>query len=188
MQIDPTKITDFERGDAELQAFWLFGCIVAGKNSDFAAGGVARLLNRCESTPFEHFRQMGEIEIRNALVASRSGNYTRITRFIMESLEIDLKNATQEQLMAIHGIGPKTASFFLLHSRPDFEVAVLDTHILKYLRDKHIDAPKSTPTCPKKYKSLQDVFLLIAKAEYPCMSVAQIDLLIWSKYSGRLDD
>ena len=188
MQIDPTKITNFERTDSELQAFLLFTVIVAGKNSDYAARVLSRLLHKCETTPFEYFRSLGEIGIRNALVASKSGNYTRITRFIMEVMDLDLKTVTQEQLMGLHGVGPKSASFYLLHSRPNVEVAVLDVHILKYLRDKGIDAPKQTPTSLKKYSELQKSFLYLAKLDFPFMTIADIDLVLWMKYSGRLEN
>ena len=188
MQIDPKNITNFSRTDAELQAFWIFGCVVAGKNSDYAAKVLSRLLNNCKSTPFEYFKELGEVGIRNALVAAKSGNYTRITKFILESLDLNLKEATQEQLMNIHGIGPKTASFFLLHTRPNIEVAVLDVHILKYLRDKSVDAPQQTPTSIKKYNELQSMFLYFAKIDFPFMTIADIDLMLWMKYSGRLEN
>lgn len=191
MQIEPTKITDFNRTTAQLESFWIFCCVVAGKNSDFASNVITKLLHKAQhnnQTPFEYFKDLGEIGVRNALVAAKSGNYTRITRFIMESLNLDLCNATLEQLMNIHGIGPKSSSFFLLHSRPNIELAVLDTHILKYLRDKGVqDVPTKTPTSIKKYLSLQDAFIYLATNEFPFMSVAQIDLLLWTKYSGRLE-
>lgn len=191
MQIDPTKITNFERTDAELQAFFIFCALVAGKNSDFAANVISKLLQKAkwtERTPFEYFRELGEIGIHNALVASKSGNYNRITRFIMESLNLDLRTATQEELMNVHGIGPKSSAFFLLHSRPNLELAVLDVHLLSYLRDKGVDTPKQTPSNIKKYLELQNQFLYLAKLDFPFMSVADIDLLIWTKYSGRLEN
>jgi hypothetical protein len=189
LEIVPTQITNFNRSDAELQAFWIFGCVVAGKNSDFAAGVLSRLLNRCpkDVSPFEHFRGLGENGIRNALVAARAGNYTRITRFLMESLDLDLRHASFDELIKVHGIGPKTASFFLLHSRPHVEVAVLDTHVLKYLRDKGVDAPTSTPTDLRKYKELQGAFLYLSKIDFPFMDAAKRDLLVWMKYSNRLE-
>jgi endonuclease III len=176
MQIEPTKITNFNRTDAELQSFWIFGCVVAGKNSDQAARVLARLLTRCQTTPFEYFRDLGEIGIRNALVAARSGNYTRITRFIVESLDLDLRTASLERLLAINGIGPKTARFFLLHTRPNLEVAVLDVHILKYLMDCGVDdVPAKTPSNPEQYRILEQGFLYFVKCEFPFMSIADID-------------
>jgi len=191
MQIDPKNITNFSRTDSELQSFWIFSCVVAGKNSDFAAHVIAKLFGQAKRnncTPFEWLATLGENGIRNSLVAAKSGNYTRITRFIVESLSLDLRTATLEQLMNIHGIGPKSASFFLLHSRPNIELAVLDCHLMKYLRDKGVDAPQQTPTSIKKYLELQSKFLYLAKLDFPFMSIADIDLMLWTKYSGRLEN
>lgn len=194
MQIDPKNITNFSRTDSELQAFWIFGCIVAGKNSDYAARVVTKLLQKAqwtERTPFEYFRELGEDGIRNALVSAKSGNYTRITRFIMESLMLDsitgLKNASLDELMSIHGIGPKTARFFVLHTRPNVECAVLDVHILKYLKERFPDAPSQTPSRITEYAKWEYRFLQTAKQDFPFMSMADIDLMLWVKYSGRLE-
>jgi thermostable 8-oxoguanine DNA glycosylase len=189
MQIDPTKITNFNRTDAELQAFWLFGAFCAGKNSDYAARCLSRMLRNCTTTPFEHLRELGETGIHNALVAARIGQYARLTRFIMESLELDLRNASLEDLMRVFGIGPKSARFFLLHSRPNCECAVLDCHILKYLRDSGVEyVPDQTPTSRNKYLDLEKKFLFFVKRDFPFMSIADIDLMLWMKYSNRLDN
>jgi len=186
--IDPMNITNFSRTDAQLQAFWLFGAFCAGKNSDYASSCLAKLLSKCgNQTPFEYLRSLGSVAIHNALVAAKIGQYARLTRFIEESIQLDLRSASLQDLMGVFGIGPKTARFFLLHSRPDCECAVLDCHILKFLRENSVDAPQQTPTNQKQYIELEKKFLFIAKLQFPQMSVAQIDLMLWMKYSGRLD-
>lgn len=117
--IDPKNITDYNRTDEQLQAFWIFSCVVAGKNSDFAASVISKLLSkgkRFSKTPFQYLEELGETGVRNALVAAKSGNYTRITRFIIESLSLDLRTATFEELMNVFGIGPKSASNWIFHS------------------------------------------------------------------------
>lgn len=187
--IDPTNITNFSRTDAQLQAFWLFGAFCAGKNSDYASKCLAKLLSKCgNQTPFEYLRSLGNVAIHNALVAAKIGQYARLTRFIEESIQLDLRTASLQDLMGVFGIGPKTARFFLLHSRPDCECAVLDCHILKFLRENSVDAPQQTPTNQKQYIELEKKFLFIAKLQFPQMSVAQIDLMLWMKYSGRLEN
>ena len=183
--IEPTKITDFKRSVSQLQIFWVFCIIVAGKNSDYAASVVAKLLNRGKDNPFEYFKSLGEHGVRNALVASKTGQYDRISKAINQSLGLDLATCTFEDLMAIFGIGPKTAQFFLVHSREGYEGVVLDTHILKYLRDKGFETPAQTPQNMDKYNSLSKQFLYISEINYPLLSAAQRDLLIWRKYSGR---
>lgn len=187
--INPTQITDFNRTDAELQAFWLFGAFCAGKNSDYASKCLAKLLSKCgDQTPFEYLKSLGSVAIHNALVAAKIGQYGRLTRFIEESINLDLRTATLQELMGVFGIGPKTARFFLLHSRHDCSCAVLDCHILKFLRDNSVDAPSQTPTNHKQYLDLEKQFLFIAKHNFPHMSMAQIDLMLWMKYSGRLEN
>lgn len=188
MQIDPKNITNFSRTDAELQAFALFAIFCAGKNSDYASKCLARLLHKCDSTPFEYLRGLGETGIHNALVASKIGQYTRLTKAVMGLLNLDLATCSLDDLMAVHGCGPKTARFFLLHSRPNIECAVLDVNILKYLRETFEGAPSSTPTRMTDYAKWEYRFLQIAKNDFPHMSIADIDLILWMRYSRRLDN
>ena len=184
--ITPTEITDLNRDKAQLEVFWIFCILVAGKNSDQTAHVVTKLLQKGKEAPFEHFKYLGEYGVRNALVASRTGQYDRITRAIMESVNLDMTTCTFEDLMAIYGVGPKTAQFFLVHSRKGYEGVILDTHILKYLSDKYIpNVPKSTPSNMEKYNALSKQFLYLSALDYPLLSAAQRDLLIWTKYSGR---
>lgn len=184
----PTQITNYNRTDAELQAFWLFCIMVAGKNADTAARVISRLLQEVPegSTPFEYLKSLGSIALRNSLVAHRAGQYARITRAIEESLNLDLRTATVEDLEKIFGIGPKTARFFLLHSRPNQRLAVLDTHILKWMRSHKVPVPPSTPT-RKHYDGFERVFLALADAYFPGVAIADVDLLIWCEVSGRLE-
>jgi endonuclease III len=189
MSITPTEITNHNRSESELQSFWLFAAFCAGKNSDYAAACLTRLLNKCgDLTPFEYLSSLGETNVHNALVAARIGQYSRLTRFIMESVKLDLRTATLADLMGVFGVGPKTARFFLVHSRHDTEHAILDTHILKYLRSHGVETGSQTPTSMATYLKLEKIFLSIARAEFPNMSIAAIDLLLWMKYSGRLEN
>ena len=187
--IEPTKITNFSRTTAELESFFLFGLFCAGKNSDYAAKCLARLLTGKEGdSPFAILKSLGEIGIHNTLVASRIGQYHRLTKAIVQAVDLDLQTCTLEDLLKVHGVGQKTARFFLLHTRADCECAVLDTHILRWLRDNEVDAPWSTPASVKQYKDLEQKFLILAKKNFPFMSIAQIDLTLWMHYSGRLAD
>lgn len=187
MPIDPVKITDFNRSDRELELFWLFCICVAGKNADQTAAKVAALAS---SVPQDVslFRWLAtEPDLHNLLVANRIGQYGRIKLAIEQSAALDLRTAHVFDLQAVHGIGPKTARFFLLHSRPGVEVAVLDTHVLRWMRERFDvpDVPKATPS-GAKYLSLERVALNLIGAEYPGLTVAEADLLIWATMSGRL--
>lgn len=186
LTINPKQVTNKNRTDAQLQAFWVFCIVVAGKNSDYASRVVGKMLGKTDN-PFEYFRSLGEHGIHNALVANKVGQYGRITRAIKESLLLDLRQSTFHDLRSIFGVGPKTANFFLLHTREGYEGVVLDTHILKFLRDHEVDAPKQTPQDEEVYERLSSLFRYISAAQYPHLSVADRDLLIWREYSGRAD-
>jgi thermostable 8-oxoguanine DNA glycosylase len=188
--INPTSITDYNRTEKELQTFWIFCICVAGKNSDQTACKVGQMLKRClltHETPFAWLKE-NEHAIHNVLVANRIGQYIRVERAIKESLHLNLATATLEELEAVYGVGPKSARFFLLHTRPNQECAVLDTHILTWLRGlmPSQTVPKATPPAGEKYRHLERLFLSLAKGLYPGLSIAEIDLLIWSTQSGRL--
>jgi thermostable 8-oxoguanine DNA glycosylase len=95
----------------------------------------------------------------------------------------DLQTVTLNRLLQIPGIGLKTARFFLSHSREDFDEPMLDTHILRFLRDQgYSDAPKSTPTNENTYYYFANIFKNIARQLGK--SVTDLDLEIWKQYSG----
>jgi len=195
LTVNPTDITDFNRDTNQLESFWLFCMFVAGKNSDYASRCLTRLIHAAklgqdigEEGVFNYFKSIGQVGVHNALVASKVGQYVRLTKGIMQSLDLDLRTCTLDDLLAIHGVGNKTARFFLLHTREGCDYAVLDTHILAWLRDNGVeDAPKNTPTCSEKYKELEKKFRYLSRLYYPYLSDAQIDLVIWSERSGRMD-
>jgi thermostable 8-oxoguanine DNA glycosylase len=149
LTIDPKNITKFDRSQEELEFFWLFCILVAGKNADWASLKLLDLFrNKPEDqTPFE-FLKTRLTDLNNILVANKVGQYRRITKAIEQSISLDLKTATLDEFLEVFGVGPKTARFFILHTRKDAECAVLDTHILKWMRTivhESIDVPTSTP-------------------------------------------
>tara|TARA_R100000963_G_scaffold33514_1_gene25923 strand:+ start:767 stop:1441 length:675 start_codon:yes stop_codon:yes gene_type:complete len=194
LAVNPTDITDFNRDTDQLEAFWLFCMFVAGKNSDYASRCLTKLIHAAklgqdigEYGVFNYFKSIGEVGVHNALVANKVGQYGRLTKGIMQSLDLDLLNCTLDDLLNIHGVGNKTARFFLLHTREGCDHAVLDTHILAWMRSHGVpDAPKNTPTCSKKYRELEKQFRYLSRLKFPYLSDAQIDLLIWSDQSGRI--
>jgi thermostable 8-oxoguanine DNA glycosylase len=182
--IDPTDVTNFKRTDGELQLFFLFCQTVAGKTAKVQARFLnAFLLRGKGDTPFEIIQDMVDRGVLlDELKTSSLGQFNRLAAGFEQCLTLDLRNATLEQIMAVKGVGNKTARFFLLHSRPDQNIAVLDVHILKYLRSQGIDAPKQTPS-GKKYLELETEFLGLAKKSK--MSAADFDLMLWTQYSTK---
>ena len=190
LTIDPKNITKFDRSQEELEFFWLFCILVAGKNADWASLKLLDLFrNKPEDqTPFE-FLKTHLVDLNNILVANKVGQYRRVQMAITQSLEVDLRTASVAELMEIHGVGPKTARFFILHTRANAECAVLDTHILKWMRglvDPIFEVPASTPPI-NKYQTLEFVAIKLMKTHFPNISLAEADLLIWTNMSGRLD-
>lgn len=190
LTIDPKNITKFDRSQEELEFFWLFCILVAGKNADWASLKLLDLFrNKPEDqTPFE-FLKTHLTDLNNILVANKVGQYRRVQMAITQSLEVDLRTASVAELMEIHGVGPKTARFFILHTRANAECAVLDTHILKWMRglvDPIFEVPASTPPI-NKYQTLEFVAIKLMKTHFPNISLAEADLLIWTNMSGRLD-
>lgn len=191
VRIDPKNITNYTRSDNELQTFWLFCILVAGKNSDITSNLLSRLLSEVSeyNTPFDHINNLGKEGLDKLLRDNNTGQYTRISRAIWESLSLDLRTCSREDLMNIHGIGPKTARFFLLHTREFCDEIVLDTHILRWLRNKcHlVGIPNNTPQNLQTYESLAKLCKQQMQKHYPGFTLAQIDLIIWTSMSGRLD-
>lgn len=188
MSIDPKAVTNFSRTRAELELFWIFCVCVAGKNADQTASKVGNMFRRCltkNDTPFTYLKD-NQHAIHNLLVANRIGQYGRIESAIMDSLELDLADCTLDELMNCRGVGPKTARFFLVHTRKDADYVVLDTHILKWLRTKYdSEYPKSTPS-GQEYVRIENIARMLFKTEFLDATMAEIDLLIWAKMSGRL--
>jgi thermostable 8-oxoguanine DNA glycosylase len=182
--IDPEDVINYTRTDAELELWWLFSCVVAGKTARTQAKLLDSMLNKLEGeTPFEKFRKMSYNQLRDALIESRIGQYNRLIKTFWQSLDVDLRNASVEELEAIHGVGPKTARMFIMMSRPGARYAALDTHVLKHLRANGIDAPKATPPAGKRYRELEEAF--IALADKAGETVADYDLAVWKDYSRK---
>lgn len=186
--IDPKNITNYYRTDSELETFWLFCLFVAGKNSDNASKKLAQFLEDMVpwDTPFSYLKN---IDIHNNLINIKSGQYTRLSKAIEQSLELNLRSCTLDDLTNIYGVGPKTARFFLLHTRENCKYAVLDTHILKWIRNhpEYNHAPKDTPQNQDDYDAWSEVAISLMQGSYPDLSLADIDLLIWTEMSGRLE-
>ena len=89
-----------------------------------------------------------------------------------------------DELVRVKGIGPKTARFFVMHSRRDQKVATLDVHILKWLREQGVErVPSQTPQNEVAYKRLEEKFLKLAKGLGK--DPAELDLEIWKKKAKK---
>jgi thermostable 8-oxoguanine DNA glycosylase len=187
--IDPTKITKFNRTREELEELLLFCLIVAGKTAAIQARKLEEFLNTkpakiIQFSPFELIEYfLSQKLLLKQLQRVKMGQYNRLEKAFKEVINLDVFNCNIQQLESIPGIGPKTARFYLLHSRPNQKIAVLDTHVLKWLREElKLEAPKSTPSS-KKYLELEVAFLKYCQDNGK--DPATFDLEIWNKYSSK---
>jgi thermostable 8-oxoguanine DNA glycosylase len=187
--ITPTTITNYNRTQEELEEFLLFSILVAGKNANQTAKKLDSFLSKRKQfgvedmSPFEFIEYLVRVSLLTPTLESvKFGQYNRIFHAFKEITKHKnrLDFVTPYELEQIKGIGSKTSRFFVLHSRPNQHYAVLDTHILRWLRDHGIDAPKSTPS-KNKYIQLEKQFLTYAN-QYGILP-AELDLQIWTTYS-----
>jgi thermostable 8-oxoguanine DNA glycosylase len=190
--IDPENVTNYNQTDKELEEFILFWVCAAGKNGRTAARCLDKMLTEHaaryqNNTPFAWILHAHALyNLPQVLKHYGIGCYNNKARSFHELAvakfkgELDLRTCSASDLEKIHGIGPKTARCFILHSRKNAQVAGLDTHILKHLRSLGYDVPKSTPI-GKKYLTFEKIVLSLAKEAG--MTPAEYDLHIWNKYS-----
>lgn len=216
--INPNAIIDYNRTDAELEELILFLVCVAGKKAStvakqldlFLASAwnpfkvIKFLINQEKKYP-EYNHVMGRLRMYGF------GQYNKLDRAFRElaTSNINLRTCTLEDLMKIHGIGRKSASCFLAWTRKGVKVAMLDTHLLKYLRHVQntgdyklsgkimeepaltywlggfgeVNIPKSTPSSKKLYDKLESFYLnlcLMAKK-----NPTEFDLEIWRRYANK---
>jgi thermostable 8-oxoguanine DNA glycosylase len=192
--ITPTNITNYNRTQAELEEFLLFTILVAGKTAKTQAIKLDSFLsnhplkngtlNDKKDSPFDFIQRLIDLKMLKIWMKDcKLGQYNRLENAFVGIMQFKgkLDSVTLDELESISGIGSKTSRFFLLHSRPDQKIAVLDTHILKYMSKQGYNVPKITPSDKKKYRKIEEDFL------YECRILkknpAELDLEIWKSYS-----
>lgn len=189
--IDLDEPTDFARKRAGLEEFLMAAVCVAGKSAHVQAGRLHRFLYESPtgrefgaSAPFDKVRMMVfRRELHRELVRVGMGKYLLIStsfREMVRDLDLNLRKCPWQRLTEIPGIRPKTAKFFVLHSRPDQRLAVLDTHMHKKLKAEGYDPPAFPPANPFYYAFWQDVVLRLADAAGA--SPAAFDLASWREF------
>lgn len=186
--VDPLRITSYTRTNDELEEFILNAIAFAGKNAVRQSRKMHTLFYGGISTayvsPFEMIRDWKRRRIlMKRLRCVRIGKYSLLARAFdaLAHSKIDLRTCSVTELESFHGIGPKTARFFILHSRPKQEVAVLDTHMLKEMKRLGFSVPKGTPQ-GGRYAELERAYIAHIKKR-GITDFAAYDLTTWKKYS-----
>lgn len=204
--IDPQNVTDFNRNELQLQELLIFCIAVFNKNADQTKVKVENFLNWCrnQSPAKDHFARIRVLEQRHfddglPLKDDRThhpgmkylvhkfkfGNTTQKSNGIhgVVNAGLNLRTCTPKDLEQFNGIGMKTSRYFILHTRKDARVACLDTHVLRWLREKtKLDWIPTKPPSGKKYLRTEKLFLHMA--DWKGISPAELDLAIWNAQRG----
>ena len=176
--------TVIDSTDDEMLEAWMLFCIaVAGKTAKTVTKKINFFLRddfRNGLSPFAYVRMLkSEGILREALKYAKIGQYNKLVRTfdVVSALNpTELRTWTPEQFELIHGIGPKTSRFFIQSTRENTRYAVLDTHVLAWMREQGINAPKSTPS-KKDYAKFEALFLDLA--DQLGYSPRDLDETIW---------
>lgn len=158
----------------------VYAMIVAGKSARFANGAVKRLQ---EVVPRVALRVpisfLGNGNGGTFLRAARTGNYGKLERACraLREADLDLSAVTPGELERIPGIGPKTSRFFVVWTRPEAEHAVLDRHVLRWLRGRGHPCPDTVPAAGSPYQALEALYLREARALG--RTPRELDLEVW---------
>jgi thermostable 8-oxoguanine DNA glycosylase len=186
--IDPHDVTNFSRSEPELQEYLMFCLAVAGKKASMIAKKLNAFLSGSipGEEPFAYvLRLHASSRLDAELRKVGMGKYDLLGKaypMIAQQFRGRLAHVPIGELESIRGIGPKTARYFALHSRSaPGEIAVIDTHVMKYLRQIGHKVPKRLPT-RSNYGRLERLMIDAAKASG--MSMADFDLAVWNHYSS----
>ena len=186
--IDPHNVINYNRTDSELEEFIIFCVCVAGKKSSTIAPRVSELFSylKCVTTEQQPLKWYMDLPNHNTLSVVMKflgiGCYQGKAQTILDIANhiSNLRTCSLNELMAIKGIGAKTARMFLNFTREDANYAVLDVHSLRFLRREGVEnVPKSTPI-GKKYLDLEQIFLKMVPED---TSATRFDLKNWSEHA-----
>ena len=113
------------------------------------------------------------INISNAILKISSGEIN--FRDMFNGQQYSMKNIRRKLIDSFSGIGPKQASHFLKNIGYSNELAILDIHIIKYLKSKkQIESEKINVSSINSYELLEDKFIsIIQDFQFPPVVVDQ---------------
>lgn len=202
--VKPETLIDYKRNLEQLEELIIYLILVAGGNSNRTITSMEKLDAKCETRyplSFDNIRQLcvaghsttgtfvNQTQLANILKECGFRLYNQRANFLLRAYNTvrydisGLRKASVDELEKIPGIGMKSARLFLMATRPNVQLAALDTHIMKFLRDnEYINADEKliTPTSKRKYKRFESIFLNHVPKPF---SPAEYDLAIWNIYA-----
>lgn len=179
------------------ESFLLFAVLVAGKSSKTIMKKTNELIadiigKENPKSLYDHIMEKYSENEFEALISllkkHKTGKYTLLKNFFkdIKSSKINLKTCSIIDLESLRGVGKKSSRFFMVYNRADQKnCAILDVHILKFLRANGIEAPEQTPS-GKKYDELECLFLELLEKVKPKMTLQEMDFKIW--YEAKEND
>lgn len=179
--------TKYDRTQAELQQYILTCILTAGNRAEFARQKVNQITADVPDGQLPCRYLSDKKDLDAFLQNNRTGKYRHLSKSIRRIAELDLATVTESELRTIPGVSFKTARIFLLRTRHDVQHAVLDTHTLKYLRERGVmDVPEKSPSKECEYLRLESELIRLFSEEFPTESLAQADSIVWEHYRNSL--
>ena len=111
-----------------------------------------------------------------------------LSLYNLDTISNFLRTASIDDLEKIPGVKFKTSRFFVLHSRMKAECVPLDTHILRFLRDRGVPSvPNVTPASKTIYDVLEKIAIEALKT-LGYSTLAKADLETWKAYSNNFSE
>jgi len=178
----------------QLEWWILFTIAVAGKTAKGTEVKMRAFMDLIPyGSPFERIQEMiGQSTLGTCLRRVKLGKYGLMNKGFRAAIGLDLDLLERADfphalslLDAIPGLGPKGSRMILMYAFPHHanQWVVLDTHILRWLREHGIEAPKSTPPEGRTYFRLEREFKKMAEERN--LTTRQLDTEIWAAYSRK---
>lgn len=176
---DPFKPVKFDRSPRENAEFLLFCILVPGKHAEKTKDKLDKILADLDPQhdAIDTLDAMTDDALLAFLQKHRTGQYRRIMKSI-RSLGCIEWQAKPDRSSLEKAIGLKSATLFLLYSH-NARVAVLDVHVLRFIRERlGVHAPPTTPSSKSTYDKLETIFLEFA--DDVGLSPLDADFAVWA--------
>jgi thermostable 8-oxoguanine DNA glycosylase len=154
---------------ASLEWKLLFSILASGRSAKATINAMRRLI-RTDQPFFELWSLIEQDGLMTRLIDAKVGGYERlepclrsVIKYVYVDKRVDLRECAPKDLEVVYGIGPKTSRHFILWTQPGAQYAVLEVHVMKWLRGLGYAVPETTPPPGVNYQRVEKIFLSEAK-------------------------